>query len=101
MSKASNVRFIAELDEIVRQRLEQDSEDSYTCRLARAGDARVAQKVGEEAIELLLAASGGTRDEQISEAADLLYHMLILLRCKDLSLADVSAELERRHRDQS
>jgi len=65
--------------------------------LFAAGTRRIAQKVGEEAVELALAATAGDRDEQLDEAADLLYHLLVLLAAKDLSLADVAERLEERH----
>jgi len=60
-------------------------------------DQRMAQKLGEEAVELALAAVSGDRAEQLDEAADLVYHLLVLLNARGLNLADVSAVLERRH----
>lgn len=93
--------FLDRLDAIVADRLTARSEASYTYRLAQSGPSRVAQKVGEEAVELILAAATGTRAERIGEAADLLYHLLVLLHTHDLSLADVTAELERRHSEAS
>lgn len=93
----ANVEFIAELESVIRDRLASDRPDSYTARLARAGQRRVAQKVGEEAVELALAATGGSRGEMLDEAADLVYHLLLLLAMKDASLADVAAVLARRH----
>ena len=59
---------------------------------------KVAQKIGEEGVELALAAAAQDRDRVTAEAADLLYHLLVVLRLRDLTLADVVAELERRHR---
>jgi phosphoribosyl-ATP pyrophosphohydrolase/phosphoribosyl-AMP cyclohydrolase len=59
---------------------------------------RIAQKVGEEGVELALAGVGGDRAQVIGETADLLYHVLVLLAARDVSLADVVQELERRHR---
>jgi phosphoribosyl-ATP pyrophosphohydrolase len=95
--KDSDIAFIAELDRIVRDRLEAGREDSYTARLAAAGTRRIAQKVGEEAVEVALAAAAGERQEIIDEAADLIYHLLVLLNERGLSLADVAAQLQRRH----
>lgn len=89
--------FLARLEAIIRNRLDDRPDGSYTAALAAAGDRRIAQKVGEEATELALAAVGGDREEQLDEAADLLYHLLVLLAFKGLSLADVVAVLERRH----
>ena len=90
--------FLHRLDALVRQRLDEAPEGSYTAALAAKGESRVAQKVGEEAVEFVLAAVSGTPDEQIGEAADLLYHVLVLLNVKGLRLSDAVNELERRHR---
>lgn len=68
----------------------------YTARLAARGVARVAQKVGEEAVETALAAATGGPEALVAEAADLVYHLLVLLAMRDRSLADVAAELDRR-----
>jgi phosphoribosyl-ATP pyrophosphohydrolase/phosphoribosyl-AMP cyclohydrolase len=93
--------FLATLEMTIRQRLQDGDASSYTAQLAAAGDKRMAQKVGEEAVELALAAVAGDRDEQLNEAADLVYHLLVLLNASGLSLADVSALLERRHAGRS
>ena len=93
----TNLAFLGQLETIIQQRLRDGDESSYTARLAAAGDKRMAQKVGEEAVELALAAVSGDRKEQLDEAADLVYHLLVLLNTRALSLADVSAVLERRH----
>ena len=93
----TNLAFLGKLETIIQQRLRDGDESSYTARLAAAGDKRMAQKVGEEAVELALAAVSGDRKEQLDEAADLVYHLLVLLNTRALSLADVSAVLERRH----
>ena len=91
--------FLAELEGIISARRSAGADESYTARLFDAGTKRVAQKVGEEGVELALAASLGDRDEIRDEAADLVYHMLVLLAQHDLDLADVVAVLEARHRD--
>ena len=98
MSKP-DIRFIAELEEIVRKRLEEGSEESYTARLAASGTKRVAQKVGEEGVELALAATSGSQQETIDEAADLVYHVIVLLNERGLSLEDVAHRLRTRHSD--
>ena len=72
-------------------------EGSYTTSLFTAGKARVAQKVGEEGVELALARMKDDRAEIADEAADLLYHMLVLLADADMSLADAVAVLKKRH----
>lgn len=74
-----------------------DFQSGYTWTLLDAGTERCAQKVGEEAIETLIEAIHGSDERLISESADLLYHLLVLLRSRDLSLADVISELESRH----
>lgn len=93
--------FLATLETTIRQRLQDADTSSYTAQLAAAGDKRMAQKVGEEAVELALAAVAGDRDELLNEAADLVYHLLVLLNAGGLRLADVSAVLERRHAGRS
>jgi len=89
--------FLAALDRLVAQRQVERPEGSYTTRLFEAGTKRIAQKVGEEGVETALAAVAGTPDEVTNEAADLLYHLLVLLRASKLGLADVIATLEARH----
>ena len=92
-----DIRFIAELENIVRSRLEDGDAESYTARLAAAGTRRIAQKVGEEGVELALASTSGNNQEIIDEAADLVYHVIVLLNERALSLEDVSRRLEMRH----
>ncbi len=92
-----NIVFLNELEDIIRRRLNDRPDSSYTARLVAGGDKRVAQKVGEEAVELALASVAGTREEQIDEAADLLFHTLVLLNCMGISLADVVDVLKERH----
>jgi len=94
---SNRIDFLARLEAIIHQRLDDGGSGSYTASLAAAGDRRIAQKVGEEAVEFALAAVAGNREEQLGEAADLVYHLLVLLAVKGLSLGDVTAVLERRH----
>ena len=94
----ANIEFFKTLESIIEQRKSADSEESYTAQLIASGAPRIAQKVGEEGVELALAGAQGTKKEIISEAADLLYHVLVLLNYHELSLADVAGELEKRHR---
>lgn len=90
--------FLGELESVIAARLaDADPDASYTARLAAAGSARMAQKVGEEGVEVALAGAGGDREALIAETADLLYHTLVLLRGSGATLAEVSAELARRH----
>jgi phosphoribosyl-ATP pyrophosphohydrolase/phosphoribosyl-AMP cyclohydrolase len=90
--------FIRHLEDIIRQRLAAADGNSYVAALLRQGRRRVAQKVGEEAVELALASVSGTREEQLEEAADLLFHLLVLLNSNDMRLGDVTSVLENRHR---
>ncbi|MEO1574105.1 MAG: bifunctional phosphoribosyl-AMP cyclohydrolase/phosphoribosyl-ATP diphosphatase HisIE [Pseudomonadota bacterium] len=90
--------FLWQLESTIDQRLAGDTEDSYVASLVRKGVSKVAQKVGEEGVEVALAAVGGDRDELISESADLLFHLQVLLRSQGLGLDDVAAELASRAR---
>ena len=94
-----DIRFIAQLENIVRARLLEGAPDSYTVSLVASGTKRIAQKVGEEAVELALAAVTENDQETIDEAADLVYHLLVLLSERGLSIADVATRLETRHAD--
>ncbi len=94
---ASGAGFLAHLDQVVAARLKSGDKSSYTVRLVKEGVARVAQKVGEEGVETALAALQKNSKEFTGEAADLLYHLIVLLRAKKLSLADAVAVLEKRH----
>lgn len=89
--------FLAGLERLIAQREAERPEGSYTTRLFEAGIKRISQKVGEEGVETALAATSGDREELVNESADLLYHLLVLLRASDLDLADVTAVLETRH----
>jgi phosphoribosyl-ATP pyrophosphohydrolase/phosphoribosyl-AMP cyclohydrolase len=96
-SGAERLGFLPTLERVLEQRIVEQPEGSYTARLHAEGTRRMAQKVGEEGLELALAAASGNDDEVVAEAADLLYHVTLLLRSRGLTLASVSAELERRH----
>ncbi len=90
--------FLWQLERTIDQRLAEDADQSYVAGLARKGVAKMAQKVGEEGVEVALAAVGGNTLELRSEAADLVFHLQVLLRAQGMSLADVAAELARRAR---
>jgi len=90
--------MIGELDALVAARARERPEDSYTTKLFESGIARIAQKVGEEGVEVALAAVTGDDAQLLGEGADLLYHLIVLLRARGLSLRDVEAVLEQRHR---
>jgi phosphoribosyl-ATP pyrophosphohydrolase/phosphoribosyl-AMP cyclohydrolase len=89
--------FLGALEEVIRTRLVDQPDGSYVADLARSGRGRRAQKVGEEAVELALASVSGDRQETIDEAADLLFHVLVLLAAEDISLTEVVAALDSRH----
>ena len=89
----SQYAFLGELESIIADRLAAPTAGSYTARLAAAGLKRLAQKVGEEGLEVALAALDDDVGELTDEAADLVYHLLVLLHVKDLSLADVVGTL--------
>ncbi|MGI4874504.1 MAG: bifunctional phosphoribosyl-AMP cyclohydrolase/phosphoribosyl-ATP diphosphatase HisIE [Janthinobacterium lividum] len=93
------VGLLAELDRLVEQRRLFPAQEpgSYTVRLFEKGLARIAQKVGEEAVEAVIEAMAGNREALTGEAADLLYHLLVLLRVSGSSLADVLVVLRQRH----
>ena len=89
--------MLERLEAIIRDRRSKPVAGSYTNRLFAEGREKIAQKVGEEAVEVLIAALGQSRDEQIDELADLFYHTLVLMAELDLSLDDVKQRLRERH----
>lgn len=93
----TNLRFLVDLEELINERRHTPGAASYTTSLFESGTKRIAQKVGEEGVELALAAVSGDMDEIINEAADLLYHTLVLLAAENISLATVVQRLQSRH----
>jgi len=93
----STEHFLQTLESTIADRLKNPSQESYTASLAASGTKRVAQKVGEEAVELALASVAGDRAEVLDEAADLVYHLLVLLNVQDISFEDVTNVLGERH----
>ncbi len=90
--------FIGQLETIIQDRMKHDSGESYTTQLIRAGVYRIAQKIGEEGVEVALAATKEDEEDIVSETADLIYHVLVLLKYLGLSFAEVAQQLEGRHR---
>ena len=90
--------FLSELQDFIEKRHEEMPEGSYTTSLFRDGLNRMAQKVGEEALEAVIEAVNGTNDRLIYEASDMLYHLIVLLTAKGLRIEDVVRELESRHK---
>jgi len=96
MTNASG--FLQQLERVIAERRSAAPDGSYTASLLASGRQRIAQKVGEEGVELALAGVGDDRARVVAETADLLYHVLVLLAARDVSLDEVLQELERRHR---
>ncbi len=95
--EGSGLAFLDTLEGILEERIAAPTASSYTARLLAEGPLRVAQKVGEEGLELALAAVAQGRPELIGEAADLVFHLLVLLRSRGHSLREVVEELKSRH----
>ena len=94
----TSLGFIRELESVIKGRHEQMPEKSYTTSLFKAGTPRMAQKVGEEAVETVIEAVKGDDERMIYEASDLVYHLLVLLVSKGYGIADLEKELEKRHK---
>jgi len=90
--------FLNTLQKIIIDRKERSEPNSYTATLFAAGEDEILKKIGEEAMEVILAAKSEGDARVISETADLFYHVLVLLAERDLTLAQVETELDRRHR---
>ena len=91
--------FLSELERVIAERDEERPEGSYTSSLLEAGVKRIAQKVGEEGVETALAAAAGGDEEVLNESADLIYHLLVLLRSRQLELGSLVEVLKIRHGD--
>jgi phosphoribosyl-ATP pyrophosphohydrolase/phosphoribosyl-AMP cyclohydrolase len=90
--------FIYELEQVINKRIKDNAEESYTNKLYKKGINKVAQKVGEEAVELVIEAKDDNIDLFKNEAADLLYHLLILLKAKGVNLESIEEVLKERHK---
>jgi len=96
--KQARASFLDTLAGVIHERgLTGEAGSSYTAQLLSDGPKRLAQKVGEEAVEVVIEATAGNRDGLVSESADLLYHLLVLLESEDLTLSDVVEVLRNRH----
>ncbi len=87
---------LKQLEEIIAKRADAGSDKSYTASLLAKGVSKCAEKFGEEAIETIIAAASGNQQELTAETADVLFHLLVLLKSADIPLSDVLDELERR-----
>lgn len=96
--KSGDADFLLKLQDLIDDRKQQMPENSYTTKLFSKGINKIAQKVGEEAVELVIEAKDSNDDLLLNEAADLMYHLLVLLTEKGYRLEDVIKILEERHR---
>ena len=96
-NEANPLLFLTELQDFINQRKAEMPEGSYTTKLFHDGVNKIAQKVGEEALETVIEATNGGNDKLVYEASDLLYHLLVLLTEKGLRIEDVATELHQRH----
>lgn len=87
---------LARLETVIAQRAAADPASSYVAKLNARGVPKIAQKLGEEAVEAVIAAMADDREGLIGESADLIFHLLVLLRAKGITLAEIAAELDRR-----
>ena len=90
--------FLHQLEQVLASRRGSDPSTSYTASLYAKGTKRISQKVGEEGVEVALAATSGDKEELINESADLMYHLMVLLQDQDFSLQDVANKLKERHK---
>ena len=96
-NKENPLAFLTELQDFIDKRHEEMPEGSYTTKLFKDGINRIAQKVGEEALETVIEATNGTSDHLVYEASDLLYHLTVLLTSKGLRIEQIADELHKRH----
>jgi phosphoribosyl-ATP pyrophosphohydrolase/phosphoribosyl-AMP cyclohydrolase len=94
---AQDLAFLSQLEALIQQRKKDAPDSSYTAKLFAQGTKRIAQKVGEEGVEIALAATVHNQEEMLNEGADLIFHLLVLLQQENASLADVVAVLKARH----
>lgn len=92
------ILFLSTLQEFINKRYEEMPEGSYTTSLFQKGVAKMSQKVGEEAVETVIEAMANNNSRLIYEASDLLYHLIVLLTSKGLSIEDLAADLKKRHK---
>lgn len=93
----SPLLFLTELQDFINRRMEEMPEGSYTTSLFKDGVNRMAQKMGEEALETVIEATNGSPQKLVYEASDMIYHLVVLLTSKGLRIEDVAAELQKRH----
>lgn len=96
-NEANPLLFLIELQDFIYRRKKEMPEGSYTTKLFKEGINKIAQKVGEEALETIIEATNGTNEHLVYEASDMLYHLLVMLTEKGLRIEDVAQELQKRH----
>ena len=99
LNKSEGIYFLQYLQEFINRRFVERPEGSYTTSLFNKGVNRMAQKVGEEAVETVIEATNGTDEGFIYEASDLVYHLIVLLTSKGYTLEDIANELKKRHKE--
>ena len=97
-NEANPLLFLSELQDFIETRYKEMPEGSYTTSLFKDGINRMAQKVGEEALEAVIEACNGTNERLVYEGSDLFYHLVVLLTSKGLRIEDIARELEQRHK---
>ena len=97
MEEKNPLLFLSELQDFIEKRYQEMPEGSYTTSLFKDGLNRMAQKVGEEALELVIEACNGTDERLVYEGSDMLYHLIVLLTSKGLRIEDLVKELKKRH----
>ena len=97
VERDDSLSFLSELQDFIDKRHEEMPEGSYTTKLFKDGVKRIVQKVGEEALEAVIEACTGTKEQLTYEASDMLYHLIVLLTAKGLRIEDLVEELHRRH----
>ncbi|MBP5628653.1 MAG: bifunctional phosphoribosyl-AMP cyclohydrolase/phosphoribosyl-ATP diphosphatase HisIE [Bacteroidaceae bacterium] len=97
-NEANPLLFLSELQDFIEKRHEEMPEGSYTTSLFKDGIKRIAQKVGEEALEAVIEACNGTNERLVYEGSDLFYHLIVLLTAKGLRIEDLARELQVRHK---
>ena len=98
VNKSSSVNFLNVLFELIKERKIKLPEKSYTTKLFKEGENRIIQKVGEEAVETIIAAKNRDKKEIINEVSDLVYHLFVMLAETDIELSDIVTNLEQRHK---
>ena len=94
-----DLAFLSYLQNFIEKRLHEMPKGSYTTKLFQEGINKIAQKVGEEAVETIIEATNGTKDQLIYEASDLIYHLIVLLTYKGVRIEDLARELKTRHKE--